>query len=117
MRMQIPKRPKPLKRKKSRDHLPAYTQLQREMVQLRMEANPLIPPAVSRALMASFNAAANPGAETPESAIASMQAEDRTAIRQAAQGYSQIFDNAGMRGRNALLMDSSLDELISQSDE
>jgi hypothetical protein len=114
------KTPKPntrLKRsrpKKARKHLPALSQLTRDMLALQMQADSRIPANVSAAIMASMNAAANKDAETPAVVIASLEREERENVQSAMQGYQQILSAPGMRGRSRLMLDVELDELISQ---
>jgi hypothetical protein len=112
------KTPKPntrLKRsrpKKARKHLPSLSQLTRDMLAMQMQADSRIPANVSAAIMASMNAAANKDAETPAVVIASLEREERENVQSAMQGYQQILSAPGMRGRNALLMDMEIDQMI-----
>lgn len=119
--MKLPKPKTSLKRsrpKKARKHLPAFSQVQRDLMQLQMSADTRIPPAVNRAVMASLNSAANPNAESPEVVIQTLDIEERLNVQQAMLGYQQTFAGVGSRGRNALMFDSSIDELVnSEGDE
>lgn len=102
------------KRRKRRSHLPSLSQVQRDMMRIQMQANAAIPSSVREAVMASMDSAANPNAENPIVIIASLERDERIGIEQAAQGYQQTLSAVGMRGRNALMFDTSLDELIAK---
>jgi hypothetical protein len=82
------------------------------MLQMQMNADSRIPPIVSQAVMQSFNAAANPNAETPEVVIKSLDPDERTNVQTAMTGYSQILGNVGSRGKMRLMLDSELDSMI-----
>jgi hypothetical protein len=70
--MKIPKPKTTLKRSRhKRSHLPSLSQVQRDMLELQMQSDKRIPNYVNQAVMASFNAAANRDAETPEVEITS----------------------------------------------
>lgn len=102
------------KRRKRRSHLPSLSQVQRDMMRIQMQANAAIPSSVREAVMASMDAAANKDAENPIVIIASLERDERMNVSQAAQGYQQTLSAVGARGRSALLMDASLDELIAK---
>jgi hypothetical protein len=114
------KTPKPntrLKRsrpKKARKHLPALSQLTRDMLALQMQADSRIPANVSAAIMASMNAAANKDAETPAVVIASLEREEQAIVRESMPAYQQILSNVGARGSSRMLLDFELDSLIEQ---
>jgi hypothetical protein len=116
------KTPKPntrLKRsrpKKARKHLPALSQLTRDMLALQMQADSRIPATVSMAIMQSFNAAANPNAETPETVIASLEREERENVQSAMPAYQQILSAPGMRGKSRMLLDFELDDLVNSEE-
>ena len=114
--MKTPKPKTTLKRsrKKTRSHLPALSQVQRDMLRMQMEADVRIPRPVSNAIMASINAAANPDSETVDVVIASLSPEEKALIVPFEAGYSAIFSGVGAKGRNALMMDAELDSLIEQ---
>lgn len=98
--------------KKKRTHLPSLSQVQRDVFQMRMEADSRIPRDVVNAVMASFNAAANKDAETPRVVIDSLTHEEKALIVPFEAGYGAIFSSVGAKGRAALMADSELDSLI-----
>ena len=115
--MKIPKTKTSLKRsrpRKARSHLPSLSQLTRDMLRLQMEADSRIPANVGAAIMQSFNAAANKGAESPDVVIETLDAPEKQIVKDAMQGYEQTLGNVGARGRMRLMMDSELDSLIEQ---
>lgn len=119
--MKLPKPKTSLKRsrpKKARKHLPAFSQVQRDLMQLQMSADARIPPAVNRAVMASLNSAANPNAESPEVVIQTLDEGERNLVLQSLPAYQQILGAPGLRGKNAMMFDSSIDDLVnSEGDE
>lgn len=118
--MKLPKPKTSLNRsrpKKARKHLPAFSQVQRDLMQMQMAADARIPPAVNRAVMASLNSAANPNAESPEVVIQTLDIEERLNVQSAMQGYQQTLSGVGARGRNAMMFDSSIDDLVNSEDE
>lgn len=100
--------------KKKRTHLPSLSQVQRDVFQMRMEADSRIPRDVREAVMASFNAAANKDAETPRVVIDSLTHEEKALIVPFEAGYSAIFGGVGARGSARMLADYELDRLISE---
>jgi hypothetical protein len=113
--MKTPKPNTSLKRsrpKKARKHLPALSQLTRDMLALQMQADSRIPANVSAAIMASMNAAANKDAETPETVIQTLDRDERDIVTQAMPAYQQILSNVGARGKSRMLLDFELDEMI-----
>lgn len=114
--MKTPKRNTTLKRSRKRSHLPALSPAARTIINERLNAIPFMQ-STRDTVMASLNAAANKDAETVDVVIQSLEAEDRNAVRIEAQGYKTLLAGVGMRGKGRLMMDSSIDELISQSDE
>jgi hypothetical protein len=74
------------------------------MLQMQMEADSRIPPIVSQAVMNSFNAAANPNAETAETVIESLDDTEKALVKNAIPSYQQIFGTLGMRARVSLMM-------------
>lgn len=119
--MKTPKPNTSLKRsrpKKARKHLPALSQLTRDMLALQMQADSRIPATVSAAIMASMNAAANPNAETVETVIETLGVEEKTLVKNSISDYQQILGNVGMKGRMGLMMmtDAQWEELVSDDD-
>lgn len=115
--MKTPKPNTSLKRsrpKKTRKHLPSLSQLTRDMLALQMAADARIPSNVGQAIMQSFNAAANPNAETPETVIETLDAPEKTIVRQSIPAYQRILGNVGARGRSRMLLDMELDDMIAQ---
>jgi hypothetical protein len=113
--MKIPKPKTTLKRSRpKRSHLPSLSKIQRDLLALEMQADKRIPNYVNQAVMASFNAAANRDAETPEVVIQTLDKEDRDNVLLSMQGYAQTFNGIAARGRNKLMMDLELDSLIEQ---
>jgi hypothetical protein len=93
------KKSKTLKRKR----LPALNPLELEGFKAKMDGQ---------------NAAANPNAETPQTVIATLDPAERMPVLIAQQSYEQMLGSIGARGRNALMMDVSLDdEIANQVDE
>jgi hypothetical protein len=105
------------KRKKPRAHLPALSPASLAIFRSQLDAMPQVSRAAKEAVMQSMTVAANPGAETPEAVIQSLDKEDRDNVMLSMQGYAQTFNGIAARGRNALLMDTSIDELIAQENE
>jgi hypothetical protein len=105
--MKTPKPNTSLKRsrpKKARKHLPSLSQLTRDMLAMQMLADSRIPARVSEAVMQSFNAAANPNAETPETVIETLDPMEKALVKNAISDYQQVFGNVGMKGRMGLMM-------------
>jgi hypothetical protein len=84
----------------------------------KMDALKDLSPAMKNTVMDSLNAAANPNAETPQTVIATLDPAERMPVLIAQQSYEQMLGSIGARGRNALMMDVSLDdEIANQVDE
>jgi hypothetical protein len=105
--MRIPKR-------KPRAHLPALSPASLAIFRSQLDAMPQVSKVAKEAVMQSMTVAANPGAETPEAVIAAMDREDRENIQLSMQGYAQTFNGIAARGRNRLMMDLEIDNLIEQ---
>lgn len=116
--MKIPKTKTTLRRsRQKRSHLPSLSQLTRDLLALQMQADARIPAYVNQAVMASFNAAANKDAETPEVVIQSLERDERDNVMLFMQGYAQTFNGVAARGRNKLMLDSELDEMIAREND
>lgn len=89
--------------KKKRTHLPSLSQVQRDVFQMRMEADSRIPRDVVNAVMASFNAAANKDAETPRVVIDSLSPEEKALIVPFEAGYGVILGRTATQGQIALM--------------
>lgn len=114
--MKTPKRNTTLKRSRKRSHLPALSPAARTIINERLNAIPLMQ-STRDTVMASLNAAANKDAETPRVVIDSLSHEEKALIVPFEAGYSAIFDVAGARGRNALMMDMELDSMIAREND
>ena len=101
----MPKRQTALRRsrKKARSHLPSLSQVQRDMLQMTMQSDPRLTTAIVQNVMASFNAAANPQAETPRVVIDSLPQEERALIVPYEASYGQILGRTAIQGQNALM--------------
>lgn len=104
--MKIPKRKKP------RAHLPALSSASLAIFRAQLDAMPQVSRAAKEAVMQSMTVAANKDAETPRVVIDSLPQDERALIVPFEAGYSAIFNGVGARGRNALMMDLELDEMI-----
>lgn len=83
-----------------------------------MAANPDIPDSVSRAVMDSLNAAANPKAESPEVVIETLPEDMRRDVRMSMPGYAQTMRSVQTRGAAGLLAmsEQEWDELLSSNE-
>lgn len=73
------------------------------MLRLQMEADTRIPVTVSNAIMDSFNAAANPSAESPEVVIQSLPQEDRAMIVPFTAAYGHVLGGVALQGQIGLM--------------